>query len=290
MSRIIKYSDDFPEFSGASIGGPVYPPYATVVNDAPFQTVPNNNDTLGDVIVDKFGGQYVYVRTVAGLAQGQVVMNALGTAGTVTVSAAFTTVTSVLTNITTTIREDSVGSFLASTGTAAGGGTNFVKLIKKAGTISGGTTFVPGVGANACFVLSLTDIFFGVGKNDGDALPSIPTTGDPLILIRPFAVDVAGAGKIPVGVALGTVTSGNRTLVQTAGLAQVLAVGSTDALTDGGYVTTAAAGVVKGVLGAPTGPSDAVEIPGIVGVARQPYVSATSKLVAVSLWDLTGRF
>lgn len=280
--RITKYSDDFPEFSGTSIGGPVYPPFSTVVNDAPFQAVPNSPDSLGDVVVDKFGGVYVYVRCVAGLAQGQVVKYAAGTAGTIS---AATTVAQINTNITTTLREDSVGSFLASTGTAAGAGVNFVKLIKKQ-LVAG----VPGVGANSQFVISLTDIFFGVGKNDGDALAAIPTTADPCILLRPFAVDVAGVAAIPVGVALGTVTSGNRTLVQVAGLAQVLAIGVTDPVTDGGVVTTAASGNVKGLLTVPTAASDSTEIPAIVGIARQPYVSTAPKLITVSLFDLLGRY
>ena len=173
---------------------------------------------------------------------------------------------------------------MASTGTAAGGGQPFIKLIKKQLILG-----VPGSGANTQFALSLSDIFFGVGKNDGDALAAIPTTGDPVALLRPYAVDVAGLASAPLGVALGTVTSGNRTLIQTAGIAQVLAVGSTDAVVDGLIVVCTATGNVKGSLTTASAASAIADASSIVGYARQAYVSATAKLIAVSLIGLQDR-
>lgn len=262
----------FPEYSGQSTGGVTYPPFSNVINDAPNQVVPNSPAQLGDVLVDKFGANYVYVRAVAALAAGQVVKYALNLTGTVT--AAGSTTGLVNSNITTTVREDAVGSFLTCPGT-----TSFTRLIKGQAA----------VGANTAFTVAKTDIFFGVGKIDGDALAAIPTNGDVLHVIRYFSVDVAGIGDTAVGVALGTVTAGNRTLVQVNGLAQVLAVGSTDALTDNGIVVTAAAGVVKGTLGTATAASAILEAKSIVGIAKMAYAGA-SKAVPVLLWDLVGRY
>lgn len=262
----------FPEYSGQSIGGPRYPVFSTVVNDTPGQTNPNNNAQLGDILVDKFGGAYAYVRTVAGLTVGQAVKYAANLTGTVT--AAGSTTGLVNSNITTTIREDGVGSFLSCPGTTA-----FTKLIIGQSA----------VGANTGFTVAKTDIFFGIGKTDGDALAAVPTNGDVLHVVRPYAVDVAGAGDTPCGVALGTVTSGNRTLVQVSGLAQVSAIGSTDALTDNGIAVTAASGKVKGTLGTATAASAIQEAKSIVGIAKMAYAGA-SQLIPVFLWDLLGRY
>jgi hypothetical protein len=264
---------EFPETSNEAQGGTAYPVYP-VINEPAFQTNPNSTEQLGDMTCDKYGNVFLYVRCVAGLTVGQIVKMAGVLAGTVSAS---TTVNNIFTNVTTTINESSVGSFLASTGTAGGGGVNFLKLIK--GQVA--------IGVNTTFIISKKSVFIGINKQDGDTLAAIPTTGDPLAVVRPYAVDVAGAAESPAGIALGTVTSGNRTLVQVGGLAFVSCVGNTDALVDNKLVTTAAAGNGKGPLAAGLA---IIEVPAAIGIAREAYVSATAKLCAVQLWDLWGKW
>lgn len=255
----------YPEYNQESTGGTAYPTFPTV-NDPPFQSNPVHNAELGDFLIDKYGNQFVYVRSVAALAQGQVCTYAANLVGTVS---AGTTTAVINTNVTTTINEASVGSFLADGGAS---GIVFLKLIKAQTAI----------GANTQFTISKLSIFLGTGKQDGDVLGSTPTTGDAAHVIRLFGVDVAGAVGVPVGVALGTVTSGNRTIIQVAGLAQVLSVGSTDALVDNRIVVTAAAGVVKSRLTAGSTADDATSV---VGVAKMAYAGA-SKLQPIMLGNL----
>lgn len=267
----------YPDTSNEAQGGTAYPVFP-VINEAAFQVNPNSTEQLGDMVCDKYGNVFLYVRAVAALAAGQVVTQAANLTGTVSAS---TTVNSIFSNITTTINESSVGSFLSSPGTVAGAGVPFLKVIK--GQVA--------IGANTTFVISKKSIFIGIGKQDGDSLSAIPTTGDPLAVVRCYAVDVAGVAATPYGVALGTVSSGNRTLVQVGGLALVQANGATDALTDGGIAVTAASGVVKGTLGTATAASAIAEAKSIVGIAKQAYAGSTAgKTVAVQLLDLWGRW
>jgi hypothetical protein len=62
---------------------------------------------------------------------------------------------------------------------------------------------------------------------DNDVFPFIPVAGDVANIIRPHHVIVNTATTIPCGVALGTVTQFNYTLIQVAGLAIVSAVNTT---------------------------------------------------------------
>ncbi len=229
MGRPLKLSSSYPDYAAASIGGLTFPSIS-VVNQAAAQQSPNQNAQLGDILVDKFGCRFQFVRTVAGLAVGQAVKAAANLTGTITAAGSSTSY--VKTSITTTVDESSVGSFLTSPGT-----TVFTRLIKKQSA----------VGANTIFYVSLNQTFLGNATNaDGDILGAVPTNGEVIHVVRPFAVDVAGAGAIPVGVALGTVTSGYRTLIQIEGPGIVSGIGSTDAIVDNGIITTAASGNVKG--------------------------------------------
>lgn len=264
MARVPRLSSSYPDYAAASIGGVSFPTFA-LQNLAAYAQTPNENSQLGDVVIDKYGCRFQFVRCVAALTVGQVVKGATNLTGTVT--AAGSTTGLVNSNITTTIDESAVGSFLSSPGTTA-----FTRVIKKQVAI----------GTNTGFYVSLSDPFIGIGQKDGDVLAAIPTDTDVLHVVRPFAVDVAGVAATPVGVAMGTVTSGNRTLVQIEGLALVSAIGSTDAITDNGIVVTAAAGQVKGTLGTATAASAIAEAKSIVGIGKMAY-SGASVLVPVYL-------
>lgn len=272
------FESSYPASSNESTGGTSYPAI-NLVNDAPFQTNPNSIFQPGDVIVDKLGFQYVYVRANAGLAVGQCLRYAPNLTGTIT--SASSTVASITTNITTTIDESAVGSFLCSNGLASGTGPVFTKKIKKQTAI----------GANTNFKISLKQIFFGINQFDGDVLAASPAlvNGDVVHVIRAYSVDVAGVADPCYGIAMGTVTSGNFTFVQTTGLARVSVIGSTDAAVENRYLCTAASGNAKGVLGTPTAASDSTEVPSIVGFAKMPYTGAAA-LMPVALANLADKW
>lgn len=82
-------------------------------------------------------------------------------------------------------------------------------------------------GANALFTISLPDYLRPSLPADQDGWTTTPTNGDQVCVIRPWNVRVCTAVLQPVGVALGTVTSGSYTIIQVAGLAGVSAVGNT---------------------------------------------------------------
>lgn len=237
----------FPEYGDAA-GGVSYPVYPTI-NEAPTQVSPNTQLHWGDQIVDKFGNTYVYVRAVAALSKGVVVRLAIEGEGDIpaagTVSAS-TTKYKIWTNIDTTTTaqyENNLGSWLASPGTITGGaGTHFLKLIK------GQTT----PGTNTKFDISKLTTMSGMGVYDGDQLSAVPTTGDPVVVIRPYNVITGGAANAsskeghPVGIALNDTTALYSTLVQTGGVCMAMALGSGTALVYGGPVSMAASGNVIG--------------------------------------------
>lgn len=234
----------YPQYAQASTGGPTFPAYPAI-NEPANQTMPNARLQFGDQLIDKFGNTFLYVRATVALAVGQVVRQAFTGDGDVpaagTVSAS-TTTRRIFTNITTTLDESALGSFLGSGGTTAGAGQPFFKQIKNQ----------VAVGANTTFDISQLQLFQGIGKYDGDTLAAIPTTGDDVALIRPYNVAVHGAASAttkengPVGVAMGTVSIAGGTLIQTAGNGSVLGVGSGTAIAIGGPLTPGAAGVVIG--------------------------------------------
>lgn len=269
----------YPEYAQSSGGGATFPVFGTI-NESAGQTVPNNRLQFGDCIFDKFGNVYLYVRAAIALAVGQVVRYSIAgdsssdhpAAGTISAS---TTTKRIFTNITTTLDEAALGSFLASPGTSGGTGTPFFKQIKDQ----------VAVGANTTFDLSLKQIFHGIGQYDGDVLSGIPATSDAVAVIRPYNVVVGGAAAVlessPVGVALGTVSQGGGTLIQCQGYAQVLGVGnkaSTDAIAAGGPLYMNTGGTVTASLATETAASDLIEIPALVGRALMAWDS-TSHLI-----------
>lgn len=281
MARFVSHGvNAYPEYAQASAGGASFPVFAAI--NEPFgQTSPNARLQFGDQICDKFGNIYVYVRAVASLAVGQVVRSAYANEGDIPAAgtiAASTTTRRIFTTITTTLDEAGLGSFLASPGTSGGAGTAFFKPIKKQ----------VAVGSNTTFDLSRLQIYFGVGKYDGDELSGTPATSDAVCLVRPYNVNVQGAvssassESSPVGVALGTVTAAGGTLIQTQGYCQVLGVGSTDAIVSGGPVVPAASGTVKGAINTATVAGVAEALSGVVGRSQIAWAS-TSHLIPVKL-------
>ena len=218
-----------PEALSRDKQGPFIPWY-----DSQFVNVATPKMNPGEYWCDDVNGNwYQCVRADAALAAGQLVTRpAASLTGTYT--AAGSTVSVINTNITTTLSE--VGNFIYFTDTAAGGGTPALRQIK-----------AHAIGANTAFTVANIDFSNTSKGRDPDVLSVLPTTnGSAVNVIRPFSVIVCTAALVPCGVALGTVTSGNFTIIQIAGLAQVLAVGTGTALAAGVPCIPSAAGVVIG--------------------------------------------
>jgi hypothetical protein len=64
-----------------------------------------------------------------------------------------------------------------------------------------------------------------------DCLTLAATNGDVCVILRPYQVQVCTATTVPIGIALGTVTSGNYTIIQVAGLGMGLVDGDTTDVT-----------------------------------------------------------
>lgn len=263
----------YPAYAQESSGGPSFPVFAAI-NEPAGQTSPNQRAQFGDVLVDKHGNLFMYVRASGALAVGQVVRQAVAGLGDVPAAglvAASTTTRRIFTDITTTLDEVGLGSFLSSPGTIAGAGVAFTKRIKDQ----------VAVGANTTFDISLKQIHFGIGKYDGDELSATPVTGDPATIVRPYNVVVniaSAAGAQPVGIALGTVTAAGGTLIQIAGMALVLCDGTTD-ITAGGLIVPGATGL--GV--APTATPTAYEVAQQVGTSLVAHTGTDDKLIPVQL-------
>lgn len=126
--------------------------------------------------------------------------------------------------------------------------------------------------------VSLADPFAATKPNDPDVFVNVPVATNPVSIIRPWQVVATGATTDqPIGVALGTVSSGNYTIIQVAGLAMVLAVGSTTATVVGQpMIPTATAGTLAGIAAASTGSA-------IQAITATPFIAkyATSAAAAV---------
>lgn len=91
------------------------------------------------------------------------------------------------------------------------------------------------VSATANYTVALRDFMRPSSPTDTDVFDTIATNTNPVVIIRPYNVmlnGLAGAatGTTPMGIALGTVTAGNYTIIQLAGLASVNAIGDGTAL------------------------------------------------------------
>lgn len=174
------------------------------------------------------GNIYAYVKAAAALGIGQVV--ALQAPGTDTVAGGSTT---------------SVVNLVTGGLTVNAEKGNYVNFSGIDGATTIGTRQIKGNTASSITV-SLTSSLTGINQPDLDVLPSIPAGASAVQIIRPWNVVVCTASLVPFGVALGTVTSGNFTIVQVGGLAQVLGNNTVGAIVAGAPVQPIAAGVVSG--------------------------------------------
>lgn len=171
------------------------------------------------------GNAFQWVKATAGLTQGQLVAPAAP--GTDTALTGSTTAVLLLTTGNLTVNAE-VDNFVWVDGTS----TKELRRIK-ANTASSIT-------------VAFTDPYVASKPLDPDVFTTAPSNTNPVSIIRPFNVKVCTATLHPVGVALGTVTSGYYTIVQVAGLGLVSATGSGTALVEGVPAIPSAAGVVIG--------------------------------------------
>ena len=198
---------------------------------------------LGSVWWDQqTGNAYQYVKAGAGLTVGQVVSLELPTAGTVT--AAGSTTAELITNINTTNLGSLIGDYLWTLDAVGTSPSSFSQNLR---VIKGHTT-----GAAAHIVVAKRSEITTLNTFDADVLPSVPANGSAAVIIRPYRVIVGTASNVPVGICMGTVTSGNYTIIQVAGLAMVAAKGDGTALAAGSPCIVGASGVILGATAGAT--------------------------------------
>jgi len=192
--------------------------------------------TLGGQAPALGGNTFMLVKAQAALTIGQVV--SLDTPTTGTVTAAGSTTARVITNInnaaTVPVNGD-VDNWIWVTAT----GATLPQLRRiKANTSS----------ATAAYTVALPDYSRPNSATDADVFDLTLTNGNAVSIIRPYHVIVCTASLAPVGIALGTVTQYNYTIIQIGGLANVLvdADGVNEGLVVGEPAWTAAAGAIKG--------------------------------------------
>jgi hypothetical protein len=255
--------------------GPSHP-YFAAIDEAVTQKMPNYPFKLGQILGDRYGNVYMYMHAAAAIAQGVVVkMRANPTAGTVAA-------TDTVADNKAIVKAD----FASITAGREVGNWLFFRTLLKLKLIKGNTATAS---TYVYFTISKKSLALGrpgtsASFYDGD-YESTVTTADTVDLIRPYNVDVCGAAGVPFGVAPQAISSGQRGLIQIAGVALVLSIGSTDALVDNAIVVTAASGKVKGPLGAGITGTEATAV---VGIAKSAYAGA-SALCPVQLTLGVGR-
>lgn len=160
------------------------------------------------------GNAFMFVKADAGLAVGQLVTLAAPTAGTLTIPGSpVSTAAAITTNISnvTAGTNGEVGNWI-NVNVAAGYTTLQMRRIKANTNAATGN-----------FTVALPDYLRPNSPTDADIFDGFASmaNADALCVIRPYHVIVNTATTNPVGVALGTVTSGNYTVIQVAGLAGV---------------------------------------------------------------------
>lgn len=117
-------------------------------------------------------------------------------------------------------------------------------------TTTGGAFWIRRIKANTANTLTISHIDYTVATKplDGDALATnqIPTSTDPISIIRPYRVSKATSTLPAIGVALGTVTSGYYTIIQVAGLALCKYVNTANAVVGAPGIVSGTAGVLTG--------------------------------------------
>jgi hypothetical protein len=177
---------------------------------------------LGDGAQASGGNAFVFAKATVGLTLGQLVAVALPTTGTATVPGAGTAASPLTTtaSITTNINN-------AATVAVNGDVNNWIFVQATGATLpqlrrikynSSSTT--------AFYKVALPDTMRPNSPTDQDVFDTLATNGDAVSIIRPWNLIVNTATTVPVGVALGTVTAGNYTIIQVAGLACVASDGN----------------------------------------------------------------
>ena len=268
----------FPEYAQESTGGPRFPVYP-VIDQSPSANAAGNTGTgygplrLGQNMVDRYGHEYLYVRAQAALTIGQVVTLAADPAeGAVQApDTVADNIHVVKTNITGILANDEVGNFIHFGNTT--GSIGDLKLVLANTATVGGFTY---------FTISIKNLFTGRGNQYDANAPAAAyaAAGSEVSLIRPYQVGVCGLNGTAGGVAMGTVTSGNNTLIQYAGLA-LCSGKAADAFTDATRVYAVAAGQVSITAG---------DEEALVGISKSAYAGANSVTVPVWLTNLRGRW
>lgn len=216
------------------------------------------------------GNSFMYVKAAAGVSftVGQLVSFATPAASTIT--SASSTTQSITWAAGSLTANAEVGNYLyiANT-TSSGGGFTLRKII------SNTTTQI---------YFSETDPNVASKPVDRNALELAATNGDVAVIIRPHQVIVNTAATVPVGVALGTVTAGYYTIVQTKGLALITSVGNGTPLAVGKPAVGSSAGVA---IGAATDTANLFTGPSMVA---QTAYSAAGPTLQPFLINLKGQF
>lgn len=277
MKRTDSQVAAFPIVANEVATGAVFPAYAAINDKPSAYTTPAdgiNPLVLGQVVADKYGHAYIYVRADEALAVGQVVTIEANVAevavlATDTVADNIHVVKTAHTGLTAGAEVNNFLHFANSTGSIGD-----LKLIK-ANTTSTATP-------STYFTISKINTFQGRPRYDGDApAAAYAVATSEVSLIRPWRVKVCGDNLAPYGIAMGTVTSGNNTLVQIEGLAMVVGVAGTS-FTDLAPVFTAAAGEVD-----VTDPLTVLGVTSRVGLSRSAYGGANSVKVPVHLQGIS---
>ncbi len=188
--------------------------------------------------------QYVYLDPrSSNAAVGNNMMWSVPIAGTVTATGS--TTSAIKTNIdTTTLTNGCNGCLLSIFDTAK----SIITIRRVISTSNGALTAK--IGTNTIFTIAISpDSLVGNQTAPVDALSAIPTNGVPCQLIFPNWVTLYDHNLLTyqsAGIALGTVTANNYTIIQKSGYGQALMVGGGTATVSGG--PTAPSGVTDGLL------------------------------------------
>lgn len=218
--------------------------------------------TLGGQAPALGGNTFMFVQTKEALTLGQVVsarpptleVDDNGGAGATAVTGAGTAVSPTTTTAICTTNIDNT-SFPVPIG-VNGDVDNWLFVYSTAGNAAG-IPQLRRIKANSSsstsfYTVSFRDELRPNRPQDQDVFDYVPLNAEPVAIIRPYHVVVCTATTTPVGIALGTVTAGNYTVIQIGGLANVLvdADGLNEGITTQIPAVTAAAGAIKGSNGA----------------------------------------
>lgn len=232
----------YPEYIQESVGMGSYDNFPDI-NESPTQTAPNAPLRPGQIIFDRDGKGYMYVRTSGAMVKGDLVKASdLGTGFTVqTADATGNNIQVIKTDITGCTLNSEKGNWLLF---AAAGLATVWRRIKANSLTTGGVTY---------FTISVKNTIAGQRGYDPDAPAAAIAAGTSVSLWKPHTVAVCGVQGYAVGVSRNTVTSGYNTLIGVHGVHLAKVVGSVTAVTAGGPAVPGAAGTIVGPAATPSG-------------------------------------